>query len=80
MLERGRDVVAVEVKATATPTPAHSRHLAFLRDRVGERFKCGIVMHTGDQRLRLGDRLVAVAGVGLVVVMTRAVTHLERQL
>jgi len=60
VLERGRDVVAVEVKATATPLPAHARHLAFLRDRVGERFKCGIVMHTGDQRLRLGDRLFAV--------------------
>lgn len=59
VLERGRDVVAIEVKATATPTPSHARHLAFLRDRVGERFRCGIVLHTGSQRLRLGDRLVA---------------------
>lgn len=59
VLERGRDVVAIEVKATATPTPSHARHLAFLRDRVGERFRCGIVLHTGSQRLRFGDRLVA---------------------
>lgn len=59
VLERGRDIVAIEVKGTATPTPTHARHLAFLRDRIGDRFCCGIVLHTGSQRLRLGDRLVA---------------------
>lgn len=59
ILERGRDLVAVEVKATATPTASHAKHLAFLRDRTGDRFRCGVVLHTGRQRLPLGDRLFA---------------------
>jgi uncharacterized protein len=60
VLERGRDVVGVEVKATSTPLPAHAKHLAYVRDRIGARFKLGVVLHTGSQRLRLGDRIVAV--------------------
>jgi uncharacterized protein len=59
IVERGTDIIAIEVKATATPTLNHARHLAFLRDRVGERFRCGIVLHTGSQQMSLGDRLVA---------------------
>ena len=60
MLERGRELVAIEVKATATPMAAHAKHLAFLRDRIGDRFKGGVVLHTGNQRVPLGDRLCAV--------------------
>jgi uncharacterized protein len=59
VLERGQDLVAIEVKATSTPSSTHAKHLAFLRDRVGDRFRCGVVLHTGTQRLRLGDRLFA---------------------
>jgi uncharacterized protein len=60
VVERGNDIIALEVKATATPTLSHARHLAFLRDRVGPRFRAGVVLHTGAQHLSLGDRLVAV--------------------
>jgi predicted AAA+ superfamily ATPase len=60
VLERGREVVGIEVKATATPLPQHARHLAYVRDRLGDRFRSGVVLHTGSQRLPLGDRLVAV--------------------
>jgi uncharacterized protein len=60
VMESGQRVVAVEVKATATPRPTDARHLAYVRDRVGERFVTGVVLHTGQQRLALGDRLVAV--------------------
>jgi predicted AAA+ superfamily ATPase len=60
VLERGREIVAIEVKATATPVAAHAKHLAFLRDRIGDRFKGGVVLHTGSQRVPLGDRLCAV--------------------
>lgn len=60
VIERGRDLVCIEVKATSAPTTAHAKHLAFLRDRTGERFRCGVVLHTGDQAFRLGDRLYAV--------------------
>ncbi len=59
ILERGRDIVGIEVKASSTPITSHAKHLAFLRDRVGERFKHGIVLHTGERVLKLGDRLTA---------------------
>lgn len=59
ILERGRDVIAIEIKASATPVSAHAKHLAYLRDRLGPRFLGGVVLHTGTQRLALGDRLAA---------------------
>ncbi len=45
-------VVAVEVKS--------ARGLAFLRQRLGMRFTCGILLHTGPLTVRLGDRIWAV--------------------
>jgi hypothetical protein len=33
-MESGQRVVAMEVKATATPRPTDARHLAYVRDRV----------------------------------------------
>ena len=50
----------IEVKLTATPTTAHARHLALLRDRLPERFTVGLVIHTGTHSLPLGDRIWAV--------------------
>lgn len=59
IIERGRQIAGVEVKATATPRLSDARHLAYLRDRVGDRFTLGVVLHTGGQHVVLGDRLVA---------------------
>lgn len=59
ILERGRDIVGIEVKASATPVAAHAKHLAYLRDHAGARFKLGVVLHTGSDVIPLGDRLVA---------------------
>jgi hypothetical protein len=59
LVHRGRNVAGVEVKATATPRARDARHLAYLRDRLGDRFTLGVVLHTGSQRVVLGDRLVA---------------------
>ena len=59
LIERGRQVAAIEVKATATPRPSDARHLVFLRDRLGDRFTLGVVLHAGAQPIVLGDRLVA---------------------
>jgi len=52
-------VAAIEVKATSTPDSRSVRHLAFLRDRLGDRFVVGVLLHLGDQSLPLGDRLWA---------------------
>lgn len=59
IVEQGRNVAGVEVKATATPRPRDARHLAYLRDRLGDRFTIGVVLHTGRQHVVLGQRLVA---------------------
>lgn len=55
---RGR-VAAVEVKAGAAADPTAVRHLTRLRDRLGDRFAAGVVLHTGTRGGRLGDRLFA---------------------
>jgi uncharacterized protein len=53
-------VAAVEIKLTATPLARHARHMALLRDRIGESFTCGVLVHAGSQVLPLGSRLWAV--------------------
>jgi uncharacterized protein len=60
ILERGQNIAAIEVKATSTPTMAHAKHLVFLRDRLGDQFSNGVVVHTGTHRLQLADRISAV--------------------
>lgn len=55
----GGRVIGIEIKAGAAPNPRDSRHLAWLREELGEQFICGIVMHTGPRLFELGDRLWA---------------------
>jgi predicted AAA+ superfamily ATPase len=55
----GGGIVAIEVKASSAPTPDDARHLAVLRDRMGESFVGGVVFHTGPHAYRLGERIVA---------------------
>jgi len=58
-------VIALELKATAAPAVADARHLAWLRDRIGQSFIVGLVVHTGPRAFVLGDRLLAVPISGL---------------
>ena len=55
----GRDVLAFEVKADAAPGKDAGRHLAWLRDRIGDRFLAGVVFHTGPAPFELSERVVA---------------------
>ncbi len=57
----GRDgrVAAVEVKAALDVDESDFRHLAYLRDRLGERFANGVVLHLGQRPLPFGDRLTS---------------------
>lgn len=57
--DRAGRVAAVEVKAAAGVTARDVRHLAAFRDRLGDRFAAGVVLHTGPRGLGLGDRLTA---------------------
>lgn len=59
VLEAGGRVVVVELKAAARVESRDARHLAWLRDQLGERFELGVVLHCGALGRQLGDRLVA---------------------
>ena len=54
-----RHVVGFEIKATAAPSSADARHLAWLRDEMGEQFLAGAVLHTGPGAYQLGNRIWA---------------------
>lgn len=55
----GGRVAGIEIKATASPAGDDARHLAWLRDRLGDRFTMGLVLHTGPTDFELGDRIIA---------------------
>ena len=55
----GGRVVAIEVKADASPQREAARHLCWLRDTLGARFLAGVVLHTGPRVYRLEERVLA---------------------
>lgn len=60
LLEFGGDrVIGIEIKASAAPKADAAKHLAWLRDELGERFLAGVVLHTGPHMYALGERIVA---------------------
>jgi len=58
-------IVGIEVKVSATIRPDDAKGLAELRDRLGDRFVCGVVVSTSRSTHTLGDRLWAVPVSGL---------------
>lgn len=52
-------VLGIEVKASASPDRAAAGHLIWLRDRLGERFTRGVVLHTGPRLYELDERITA---------------------
>lgn len=54
-----QQIIGIEIKATAAPSPHDARHLNWLRDQIGERFAAGVVLHTGPASFPLGERLWA---------------------
>lgn len=54
----GREVLAFEVKADASPGRDPARHLIWLRDKLGDRFLGGIVFHTGPAAFELDERVI----------------------
>ncbi len=55
----GGGVVAIEVKATTAPRAEHAKHLIWLREKLGNRFLAGAVLHTGPAPHGLDDRIFA---------------------
>jgi predicted AAA+ superfamily ATPase len=52
--------VAIEVKSARSVNQRDASGLMFLRDRLGDRFQCGILFHTGPLTARLGEQVWAV--------------------
>jgi uncharacterized protein len=59
------EVVGVEAKAAATVTASDARGLLLLRDKLGARFKTGIIVYSGEHTLPIGERIWAVPISGL---------------
>jgi len=52
-------VIGIEVKAAETVRRDDFRGLRHLADRLGGRFRAGIVLYAGEQQLSFGDRVTA---------------------
>lgn len=52
-------IAGVEVKAASTVSHGDVKHLAALRDKLGDRFAAGVVLYLGDRVVPLGERLWA---------------------
>ncbi|MDO4631150.1 MAG: ATP-binding protein [Corynebacterium sp.] len=59
IIETPEGIIAVEVKASSSPSLEHFKHLKKLRDILGTEFRAGIVINTGTMA-NVGDRLWAV--------------------
>lgn len=55
----GGRLIGIEIKAGSAPTMSDARHLAWLRDQVGDRFVAGVVFHTGPLVFQLEDKIIA---------------------
>ncbi len=53
------NVLAIEIKASAAPTAADAKYLIWMRDRLGDRFLAGAVLHTGPRPFQLAERIFA---------------------
>ncbi len=62
---RDGTVVCIEVKSAASASPSDYRGLRHLRDRLGDRFKAGVLLYTGPNTVPFGDHLAAVPLSGL---------------
>lgn len=56
----GERIIAIEVKAGSGPTLRDAgKHLLWLRDKLGDRFAAGVVLHTGPRLYQLDRKLIA---------------------
>lgn len=56
----GRKLIAIEIKASASPSLKDAKHLRWLQDRFPDRFVVGVVFHTGPDVIRLDKKTLAV--------------------
>lgn len=59
VLEKGDELLPIEVKASTTPKPETARHLRVFKHDFPERVLRGYVIHPGELTLPLGDGFIA---------------------
>jgi predicted AAA+ superfamily ATPase len=59
------DIVGIEAKSAATATASDARGLRLLRDRLGPRFKAGVIVYSGEHTLPVSERIWAMPIAGL---------------
>jgi len=59
------DIVGVEVKSAASANTSDARGLRLLRDKLGARFKAGIIVYSGEHTLPIDERIWAMPTSGL---------------
>lgn len=60
IIEQGRQIAGIEIKAAATVTQSDFKGLNKLRDACGIQFLAGVVFYDGENILHFGDRLFAI--------------------
>jgi len=60
IIERGRQLAGIEIKASATVTQGDFKGLKKLKDACGQQFIAGVVFYDGEHILPFGERLFAV--------------------
>ena len=59
------DIVGIEVKSTSKVTSKNFHNLQALKSDVGDKFKCGLVLHLGKNAVQFGEQLYALPLVAL---------------
>ena len=54
---RGGNTIAIEVKAASSVSRNDFTGMKILRDMLGDRFLCGVLLYTGNEVQPFGDRL-----------------------
>jgi len=60
VIQKGLKIAGVEVKAAATVTGKDFQGMKRLRQSLGNRFTCGVVLYNGEHALPFGDRFYAI--------------------
>ena len=54
---RGGNIIAIEIKAASSVSRSDFAGMKVLRDMLGDRFQCGVLLYTGTEVQPFGDRL-----------------------
>lgn len=55
----GGKIIGIEIKGGAAPKKEDARHLLWLREKMGDDFLAGVILHTGPRVYSLEDRIIA---------------------